>query len=477
MTVGSTVLLRRRMPQLKPADIGAMVIFLLMVVGIGVRSVSFTPMSGVDEIQHYDVIRQYGELRTPGYGATMLPESILVATCRGIDSADLSPVDPPLFFGVCDPLVPLEQVPEFGKSYEAGQPPLYFAVSAVFDRVLRQVGIDGDNVVVLRLFNVLWAAVALAAVWLVLRARVPSAVGLLAMAAFFLNPATFETFSAISNDPAVVSVGALLLAWTVSFSSNGSLHLRLGLAVGVVAALTKSTAVLPVMVACATALVWAGPPASSEFRRRTVHAIAPGIGWVVATFGWSLWVIRNSSELPPDTPPFSRLVDDFWATLVGNLSPQISLRLEYAPLVNSDSLAVYRLLGFAVPIVTVAVGAALLRWRSVWNVFRRSGRDGRWTPFELSIVFPFVVAVATFAAGPFMAVLSEIGSGVAHAMKPRFALGLMPMLLVAFALMSTPVERWKPAASGRLCGPAFPLLVTLLLVNLVAVCAYLFTYL
>jgi hypothetical protein len=461
---------------LERADIGAMVILLLMVVGIGVRSVSFAPMSGVDEIQHYDVIRQYGELRTPGYGATMLPESILVATCRGIDSADLSPVDPPLFFGVCDPLVPLEQVPEFGKSYEAGQPPLYYAVGAVFDQILRQIGIHGDNVVALRLFNVLWAAVAFAAVWLVLRARVPSAVGLLAMAGFFLNPATFETFSAISNDPAVVTVGALLLAWTVTFSSNGSRHLGLGLAVGVVAALTKSTAVLPVMVACATAMVWAGPPSSSELRRRTLPALAPGIGWAAATLGWSLWVIRNSTELPPDTPPFSRMVDDFWATLVGNLTPQISLRLEYAPLINFDSLAVYRLLAFAVPIVTIAVGAALLRWRSVWSLFRRSDRDGRWNPFELSIVFPFVVAVVTFTSGPIIAVLSEVGSGVAHAMKPRFALGLMPMLLVAFALMSTPVERLKVTASGRVCGPAFPLLLTLLLVNLVGVFAYLFTY-
>jgi hypothetical protein len=443
-----------------------LVLVVLVLGAVSYRAVTVSSYTGVDELQHVDVIQKYSDRELPGYGAKVGETVSRDVACRGVDPPDVAPPpdEPSRTIGTCKGAV---RLPEGGQSYEAGQPPVYYWLGAVANAAMRIVGLDGANLIALRLVNLLWVTATMCALWLWLRVNVEWRIASVVMAGCFLNPAVIEVTAAVSNDVSVLLIGALLAVWALRDTGSDRRHLLVGLALGVVAALSKSTTLLPVLAAAGTAVT-----IGLSNRRRSWRTVLPGavplVGWIAGTGLWAIVVWARSSVLPPDLPPFNGMHADFLTTLVQSMKPVSPLELSYAPGINSDSVWTYQLLlAVATPLVLIGVGGSVLRWRTVWGLVEHRSGDRR----SVRVVVAFWSGVVLLVSGVLVATMSRIATHVTHAMQPRFGIGMVGFLCLTLAINSDITT--DPGDRRRWPGPAFPLAAILAVVSIVALGAYL----
>jgi 4-amino-4-deoxy-L-arabinose transferase-like glycosyltransferase len=188
--------------------------------------------------------------------------------------------------------------PQLYESYQSHQPPLFYAIEAVYARVLAVDDLNGQREgFLLRLLNALIGSTAVLGVWFLALwgfAGRPHALAACAVAAFL--PMNVALSGAVSNDPLLIC----LCTWCLAFCARGvrdGWNLRLGLWVGLtmgLAFLTKTTAIalLPVVaLACFLRSSEKGRMLSCNPAALKCAAVAIAIGLLMGLPWW----IRNQS--------------------------------------------------------------------------------------------------------------------------------------------------------------------------------------
>ena len=268
------------------------------------RNPLFSP---VDEAQHFDYVQRIADGGVPRLGQTLLPSTDRLYACAGRAAPGWVPD--------CGrpAVVDLARIDQTNDQYEAQQPPLYYAVTAVlrwpFIHLLGMSRLDGT-----RFTGAIWLAAGLLLLWLAGTLigldwlLVGAAVLLLCVA-----PNVIYAASIVSNDAASVLAGAVVaLLGAIGWRRPGRLPWWAFTLAALVVSMVKTLDVLAVLVVALLFAVSAarGSAAASggERGKRVLAAWFPCagamlLGAAVGAIGWTLVyqrlaVVPNLSALP-----------------------------------------------------------------------------------------------------------------------------------------------------------------------------------
>lgn len=267
----------------------AALLALLAAVLTGLHMTVNPGFSPLDEATHADYALRLSQGELPAAGDPLSQQVLDEWSCRGsatgkapLPACGSAPYDPAAY-------------PALGLQYNAGHPPLYYAVTGVVARVVVEatgVGFVGAA----RLTGVLWLT---AGLWLLLAAlRRLGASWTLATAGaalVALAPAVLHPSSIVNNDAAAVLAGALALWVALRVLHGDSSWPAFAAAAAVVAALKVIFVVALVPAGVLLLLrLWRAP----QDRRRLAVALGAG---VVASVGTTVaWAVVQAGRADPD---------------------------------------------------------------------------------------------------------------------------------------------------------------------------------
>jgi hypothetical protein len=395
----------------------------------------------LDEQAHIDYVNRLLDGHLPALGQKLSKETRRQVACRGIES--------PAGFGDstnCKQYRTDKMLPEQGYGYEAGQPPIYYAVTAALSKIT-----PGDDVDSIRRTGALWLGLGAIGLYLTLRRlALGMTFSVVVSLGLALSPPLLVAASSVSNDIAVWSFGAFAVWAVVGLMKAPKLrypHLLIGALVGIVGGLIKPSALL-IVGALALGVVlqqwWAGRPKWGWLLGITMVA-----GALVATGGWGL-VVTSLQQKPIDhIQPWARY-------RISHLDPLELLKQPLFLLVTTLHAfipAAWRfdwVLALLIQIaVYVQIGLLLLPLLARWPLDR----------IHRSIGLSYSVVVAI--SGPYYVILYYVATHILYGADTRFAYGLIPMMAVVLATWVPQVwQRWLLAVVLALPGLWYLLLVS-----------------
>ena len=269
----------------------------LLVISTIDRHPKFSP---IDEGAHFDYVERIYDKGIPTFGDRLLRSSLREMACRGTRLEGL--VVPP-----CDAKVMKYDLFLGGAyQYEAQQPPLYYALTAPIARIIK--GVTGIGALgAARLVGVLWLTLGLLVLWRASRLlAVPQLPMLATILAIAAAPNVVYYSSIVSNDSAGILCGALAAYVAALTLTRHRPYTWPAIALGVAAALTKTSCALPVgvvgLVVAAASL--SRHPGISSDRRGSLRRTGLGLisGSVVGTLAWVVYY-RSVATIEPKTLP------------------------------------------------------------------------------------------------------------------------------------------------------------------------------
>ena len=108
------------------------VLVAIAVVLVVAHTTSYTTLGPIDELEHFDYAEKLSNLRFPRFPETVGQRPLAAMACRGFDAKFA-------LTATCgQPSYPPAAFPEGGLSYEALQPPLYYALVGFPGRALAE---------------------------------------------------------------------------------------------------------------------------------------------------------------------------------------------------------------------------------------------------------------------------------------------------------------------------------------------------
>jgi hypothetical protein len=263
--------------------------------------------SPLDEAAHFDYVNRIAQGDLPRLGQPMLPTTLRTVACRG--SALPGSVQPP-----CDtPVIHPDQFGGGGLSYEAQQPPAYYAITVPFRWLaVHVVGLSPLSGT--RAVGALWLAMGLLLLWAAGRVMRldPKVIGVVVLLVA-VSPTVIYEGSIVTNTASMIFMGSLvLLAGALAYRYPGRWVPPTLFAVGVFAAAAKETgAFAAVVVALLFAIcTYVRRPAAEGraaaawawFRRWLPSGGALAVGAVLTVVAWSV-ISRQLSLITPKTLP------------------------------------------------------------------------------------------------------------------------------------------------------------------------------
>jgi hypothetical protein len=381
------------------------------------------PLGPLDEQAHLDYMNRVLDGHWPKVGDKLDRTTLEQVACRGLET-------PSGFDELEDCAHPrtLDHVPEDGNSYEAGQPPIYYGVTALVSKVA-----PGDDVDSLRVVGGLWLAAGAVGLYCALR-RLTLAMpfALVAAVTLALTPPLWFAASVVSNDIAVWTFGGLALwavVWLMQAETLRPRHFAVAAGVGVAGALVKPTSLL-VIAALGLAVVlqqsWAGRAKRGWYLAGTM-VVAAGI----ATGAWGLVVTGISDRTLTDIEPWKRFhvssldLEQLFRRPLFNLVSPFKAFVPHAVRVDWVLDWLFQAAVF------VGVGLVLLPLLARWP-----DDPGR------SIGISYTVAV--LISGPYYVLLYYVSTHIVYGADSRFAFGLLPMAGVMLATwVPKSWQRWS----------------------------------
>ena len=290
--------LRHVISSIGPALV-CVVLPLILVLSTIDRHPKFSP---IDEAAHFDYVERVLTHGVPKFGDRLLKTTLGELSCRGtrLDG---------LVVPACDAKKPYDLYPGGAFQYEAQQPPLYYAFTAVPAKLLkRAVGIG--SVGSARVIGILWLAAGLLVLWAASRelgiARLPMLATILAITA---APNVVYYSSIISNDAAGILCGSLVVYLAALAYARQRPCLWWALGLGVAVSLVKTSCALPAGVVGLVLFVgaWLMKAASEGGIKESTDALRKtGLGLILGSVGGTLlWVIsyRALATIDPKRLP------------------------------------------------------------------------------------------------------------------------------------------------------------------------------
>jgi hypothetical protein len=248
----------------------------------------------IDEVEHFDYVQRIAAGNIPRMGEQILPSTYQLLKCIGQPQKEY--VLPPCHGWTRARLQKFYES-EANSSYEAQQPPLYYAITAVlrwpFIHVLGLSTLNGT-----RATGLLWTSAGLLLLWIaatILGIEWPlTAAGALFLAA---APTVVLASSIVSNDGAAVFAGGLVAAMgAMQWRYPGRLPWWSFALAGVTVAMLKASFALPAATVAALLAIEPYIRRSDRGDRSVRHLTSAWLsgsgamllGAVIATIGWSL---------------------------------------------------------------------------------------------------------------------------------------------------------------------------------------------
>ncbi|MFP5257255.1 MAG: hypothetical protein ACLGI8_15555 [Acidimicrobiia bacterium] len=413
-----------------PARWGAVLLFLLVVVLLPATTTAiavdrFPALSKYDEFAHIDYLRRIDRGEVPRIGDKILPETARDVACRTINGREVVP---------CSlEEIPLEVIDAQGYSYEAQQPPLYYAATSVVRRVFG-IAVNG-YVNAARLTGMVWLSAGLAVLWWFFRRRLgaPATVTAVACALVGLAPVVVGQAGIVNNDAAGVLIGSVVLVgYERGRRPLNPATLLVMSAVAVVLVLVKPLAVLPIG-ASVLALLFGSERAGQRWLARA-QVLVPAAAAAVTYQAWQL--VRDAREVVPyadvvevllgareilDGYPFHALgvyssqlltaFDSGGASYVAGAATTIGLLFVYTPTIATAlGHGARELRALQASVVAVAIVAPmLLLTQSYFQVQRGGGANAR---YAIALIPMMVTALAGWLEDKGNRRLAAVAAGV-----------------------------------------------------------------
>lgn len=406
-------------------------VFALTVIGLPLLTTviavdRFPELSTLDEPAHIDYLRRVEQGDLPRIGDKLLPETARDVACRTIASRQVSDC------ALAE--IPIEEMDAQGFSYQAQQPPIYYAVTAALRQPISVVVNGFVNSA--RLTGAAWVSAGLALLWWYLRRQLgASAVATgIACATVGLAPLLISQSATVNNDAAAVLIGAAALVGYDRLRRNPSAATVGFVTLGAVAVvLTKPLAILPVGAASLALLLEL--VARRPGWRHGVLLMLPAVAALVTYQGWEL--VREVRA----TVPYSQVteavlagretVDSFPVRTIAESMTE--LLTAYGDRRGAHQLDLY------VGGIAAAVGLLFVFGPSIATALGR-GAEG------LRQLHVGIVTVA-LAAPPLLISLSYVTVSRDGGSNPRYALALIPMMVTAIVPWMDE-DRWVRRAAA-----------------------------
>jgi hypothetical protein len=402
------------------------VLILVVCMGaVGLHVSKYRHLGPLDEQAHIDYVNRLLDGHFPEMGQKVGRETRRQVACRGLET--------PVGFGDvpdCDRYRTDDRLPEEANAYEAGQPPIYYVVTAAVSKVT-----PGDDVDSIRRVGGLWLGAGAIAIYLTLR-RLKRGVlfsGAVSLG-LALSPPLLMAASSVSNDIAVWTFGAVGLWAVVRLMQVAELrwpHLLIGAAIGVVGGLIKPSALLIVgafAIALALQQWWTG-----RLKWGLMIGASLVAGVIAATGLWGL-VVTALQQRPIDhVAPWGRYrvsSFDFSQLLKQPLFTMVTTLKAFIPVAWRNDWILEVIVQVA---VYVQIGLLIIPLLSRWpNDERRIGAS-------IGVTYLAVIAIS----GPYYVVLYYVATHILYGADTRFAFGFIPMLAVVLALwVPQQWQRW-----------------------------------
>ncbi len=399
----------------------------------------YRQLGPLDEHAHLDIVNRILAGSYPVIGDKLTEKTRREYACRGIET--------PAGFadhGNCRNWRK-RSYSEHAFSYEATQPPLYYAITAEVSRVTPGRGLDS-----IRRVGALWLAIGAVALYFTLRRfAIGAALSTFLSLAVALSPPLVLAASVVSNDIAVWSWAACALLVLVIMLKGPPIrmpHLLAAAAIGAVGGLVKPTApliALALALAALLALWWAGRPKWGLLLGGSLVG-----GALLATVSWGL-VVDHLQHVPlQHIDPWNRFV-------ISSLDPD--------QLVKQPLFRLVTTVGAFIPSV----------WRADWRlrvliqiamyvqiallllplVGRTADRVGR------SVGIAYLAAVAV--SGPYYVLVYAFATHILYGADSRYTFGLLPLMAVVLVAWVPKLwQRWTLTALLALPGIWYVILVT-----------------
>lgn len=257
--------------------------------------------SPIDEAAHLDYVIRVANGEIPRTGELITPEGARIIACTSVNLKGLVLPD-------CNAKhIRLRSMPAGGYQYEAQQPPLYYATTAVLRKPVSLLGVD--DLTATRITGYLWWSLGLFVLWVATRKlRIDPWISAAVLLLITCTPDVIVYSSIVSNDAPSLLLGSLaLLCMVLALRAPTRGKTVLLVAVGVAAGLTKFSDLFPI-VALALYAAWTlasehgGVRAAVRPWLRTGGALLGGA--LVATLAWQL-VRAHLQLIDPRTLPIS----------------------------------------------------------------------------------------------------------------------------------------------------------------------------
>lgn len=405
------------------------------------RSFSVHTFSGNDEAQHWDNVSKYVKGQIPRYEGTIDPSIAEAVRCFDIDPVDDRPSQIRLGAGECVTEPKYLGVLSVGP-YEAGQPPLYYAVVSLAHRLFTQGDVSGLPYSG-RFVNSLAFFLAIGILgWVFVHVGRPLGeqtdhwpgvswavcIGCIgAPLTLFISPALIEASGTASNDMlAILASTVCIAAFAIAGIKNPGIatSVAAGGVVGVMLALTKLTTIVVVAILATYIAIDSVPNCRSRIANDKAHgrlvvsdsrrfAMSVVLAWIITTLGWASLIDRLTSAPISSLPVFNLWREPLSASLARVVGGTRVLSLRGAFGANNDSIA------FKGARLLALVVLGLLVVSVVRLTFGRTDFTSRAQS----------IALGFWIAAPALAIITYLGTGKAHA-DARLMLPAMPWILL-----------------------------------------------
>jgi len=397
-----------------------LVVVVVPVLVTGIAVDRFPSLSVLDEPAHIDYLRRIEQGEVPRIGDKMLPATARDVACRTIGGRPVSDCS------LAE--IPIEDLDALGFSYEAQQPPIYYAVTALLRQPISLVVNGFVNSA--RLTGAIWLAGGLALLWWFLRRRLGATALATATACILVSmaPMVVGQSYTVNNDATSVLIGATTLVGyeRLRRDASGSV-VALAVAGSVALVLVKPLAILPIGAAAVALLL--GAVTRGAGIRAIVVLMLPALAALVTYQGWE--VIRDARALVPYSEVTDALlvgrpiVDEYPLDVVGTSLTE--LLTGYADRVGVQPIRP-AVAGFA-----AMIGLLLVYGPSIATALGRGRRELQ--HLHIGILTVALAAPVVLITQSYLAVSRDGGS------NSRYALALIPM-------MTTAVVSWMDDSRG-----------------------------
>lgn len=417
------------------------VVLIVLVCGavVGAHVSEYRELGPLDEHAHLDIVNRILAGSYPVLGDKLMEKTRREYACRGIET--------PAGFddrGDCKAWRK-RSYPERAFSYEATQPPLYYAVTAEVSRVF-----PGDGLDSIRRVGALWLAIGAVALYFALRRfAIGAPLATVLSLAVALSPPLILAASVVTNDVAVWAWAACALLLVVTLLRGPRVripHLLAVAAIGAVGGLIKPTAPLIAValgLAALLALWWVGRPKSG-----VLLAVSLVGGAVLATVAWGL-VVDHVQHVPlQHIDPWNRFTISSLDLDQLFKQPLFRLVATMGAFIPSVWRKDWRL--EALIQIGIYVQIALLLLPLVGRTADRVGRS-------VGIAYLATVAVS----GPYYVLVYAYATHILYGADSRYAFGLLPLMAVVLVAWVPKLwQRWTLAGLLALPGIFYVILFT-----------------